>query len=115
MENRQLQWIQKNRRQRQTARPIGELIEKVVNSPRVSGSPWRRRLIAVLEAHGGPELLEQARIIDVRNGELILQVVEPAVRYQLRLAFEQRLLDAISTELPEAGIHTVRFTAGAQG
>jgi len=115
MENQQLQWVQKNRQRRSTARPVGELVEKVINSSRVSGSPWRRRLIAVLEAHGGPELLEQVRIIDVRNGELILQVVEPAVRYQLRLVFEQRLLDAIQSELPEAGIHTVRFTAGTQG
>lgn len=115
MENRQLQWVHKNRQRRYTVQPVGKLAEEVVNSPRISGSPWRRRLIAVLEAHGGPELLEQARIIDVRNGELILQVAEPAVRYQLRLAFEQRLLNAISTELPEAGIHTVRFTAGTRG
>ena len=115
MEERQLQWVQKNRQRRRTAQAVGELAQELVNSSKVSGSPWRRRLLAVLEAHGGPTLLDQAKMMDIRNGELVLQVAEPAVLYRLRLAFEQKILDAIDAELPEAGIHAVRFVVGMRG
>jgi hypothetical protein len=114
MKERQLQWVQENRRRQCAASALGELARDLVNSPKLSGSPWHRRLMAILETHGGPELLEHAKIVDVRNGELVLQVTEPAVLYQLRLAFEQRLLDALAAELPEAGIHAVRFVVGTR-
>jgi hypothetical protein len=32
--------------------------------------------------------------------------------YKLRVAWEQRLLALLRTQLPDSGIHTIRFTAG---
>jgi hypothetical protein len=76
---------------------------------RCCGLAWKRRLVAVLEEHAGPELLSKVEGFEVRRGELRLETAEPAVRYELGLRWEQRLLAVLRTQLPSAGITAVRF------
>jgi hypothetical protein len=76
---------------------------------RCCGPTWKRRLAAFLEEHAGPELMSKVEGFEVRRGELRLETAEPAVRYELGLRWEQRLLALLRTQLPSAGITAVRF------
>ncbi len=111
MNERQLQWVQKNRRMRETAAPLGDVVRQVLNSRAVKGAAWKRRLVGLLEEHAD-ELLEHAEPVSIRSGVLTLQVSEPALLYHLRVCWEQRLLKLLQAELPSAGINTVRFKCG---
>lgn len=104
--------VQENHTPRERAAVVGPVLREVLASPLIRGPAWRRRLLAVLTEHAGNELLVQAAPVSVRAGVLRFQVHEPALRYQLALQWEQRLLELLRAELPEAGIHTVRFTCG---
>jgi hypothetical protein len=111
----QLRHIQENRDGRVSRRfpvSVGQVAADLLRSERLAGPAWRRRLVAVLEEHAGDELLNHASIVGVRSGVLRLHVAEPALMYKLRVAWEQRLLTLLRTQLPDSGIHTIRFTAG---
>lgn len=113
--NEQLKYIQANRDARVSRRfpvSVGEVAADLLRDEQAAGPAWRRRLVAVLDEHAGGELLDHASIVGVRAGVLRLHVAEPALMYKLRLAWEQRLLELLRTQLPDSGIHTIRFTAG---
>jgi hypothetical protein len=114
--DQQLGYIQANRDKRVTRRfpkPVGQVAAEFLSSGVATGPAWRRKLVGLLEEQAGKELLAHASIVGVRAGVLRLHVAEPALMYSLRLMWEQRLLNLLRTELPEAGVHTVRFTTGA--
>ena len=79
------------------------------------GPAWRQQLMAVLEQHAGAGLLSKVQGVEARQGELRLEVSEAAVRYELRLRWEQRLLALLRSQLPAAGITAVRFVPGRCG
>ncbi len=79
---------------------------------RCRGVAWKQRLMEVLEEHAGPGLLSRVQGLEARRGELRLEVSEPAVRYELGLRWEQRLLALLRSRLPSAGITAVRFVPG---
>lgn len=113
--DQQLKYIQGNREEwvnRRFPISVGAVAADLLRSEQLAGPAWRRRLVAVLEGHAGGELLNHAMIVGVRSGVLRLHVAEPALMYKLRLAWEQRLLDLLRTQLPDSGIHTIRFTSG---
>lgn len=112
----QLKYVQGNRDSRVSRRfpvPIGSVAADLVRSEQFAGPAWRRRLVEVLEQHATGELLDHASIVGIRDGVLRLHVAEPAVMYKLRLAWEQRLLELLHRQLPDCGIHSIRFTAGS--
>jgi len=110
----QLKWIQENRDRRVSRRapqPIGSFAADVVKE-QVSLPAWRRNLVAVLDEVAGGALLDHTTIVGVRDGVLKLHVAEPALMYDLRLRWEQRLIEELHARLPESGIHAIRFTTG---
>lgn len=110
----QLKYIQGNLDARVSRRfpvSVGQIAADLLRSEQLTGPAWRRRLVMVLEEHGG-ELLNHASIVGVRNGVLRLHVAEPSMMYKLRMDWEQRLLELLRSQLPDSGIHTIRFTAG---
>lgn len=112
MDNRQLHWVQRNRRLRDSAAPLGVLAKSVLDSRQVKGAAWKRRLLGLLEEHAGRELLEHAEPVSIRSGVLTFQVREPVMLYHLRVHWEQQLLKLLQAELPAAGINVVRFRCG---
>ena len=115
LSDEQLKCIQQNRERwirRRSAGRVGDLAAELLQSGLFDGPAWRRQLVGVLEAHAGGELLKHATIVGVRGGVLRLHVAEPALMYSLRLKWEQRLIALLRSELPDAGIFSVRFTAG---
>lgn len=113
----QLKYIQGNRDGRVSRRfpvSVGQVAADLLRSELLAGPAWRRRLVALLEEYCG-ELLEHASIVGVRNGVLRLHVAEPAMMYKLRMGWEQPLLELLRQQLPDSGIHTIRFTAGSLG
>ncbi len=116
LSDEQLKHIQANRDKRVTRRfprPVGQVAAEFMKSGMAVGPAWRRQLCGFLQDRAGDDLLNHASVISVRAGVLKLHVSEPAMMYSLRLTWEQRLLQLLRTELPQAGIHTVRFTTGA--
>lgn len=103
-----LRWVQRNRRVGDTQR-IGAVAAEVLAKQVQSGPAWRRRLLAVLAEHAGPEFLGRVFVAGLRDGVLRLEVVEPGELYALRVEWEQRLARVVQAELPAAGIQTVRF------
>lgn len=117
LSDQQLSFIQGNRDKRvrrRAPKSVGEVAAEFLSSGMSSGPAWRRKLVGLLEDRAGEELLKHAIIESLRGGVLKLHVTEPALMYSLRVMWEQRLLALFRTELPEAGIHTVRFTTGTR-
>ena len=106
---RRLQWVQRNLARGRKPQRLGEVAQALLSNPKLSGPAWRRRLLAVLAEHLGADLLDHVRVAGVRDGVLKLEVSEPAVLYHLRLQWEQRIVEVLHAELPEVGVHTVRF------
>jgi hypothetical protein len=103
-----IQWAQRNRQVPSPA-PIGSIAGDLLESGLFSGPAWRRRLLAVLQERA-EGLLEQVEVLGVQRGVLKLSVQEPALAYCLRLQWEQPLIALLRAELPESGIHAIRFT-----
>lgn len=115
LSEQQLRYVQENRDRRVQRRwpvAVGRVAAELQTSGQLSGPAWRRRLIAVLAELPAAELLDRVSIVGVRNGVLKLQVAEPALLYDLRLRWEQRLINLLRAEVPEAGVHSIRFVAG---
>ncbi len=109
MENGRLHWVQKNRNWGMRVEPVGEVAKKLVGSSKFSGSAWQRQLLAYLGEYAGPALLDHARVLGTRDGVLTFEVDSSAMQYQLRLRWEQPLLELLQNKLPAAGIREVRF------
>ena len=110
MDDQRLQWVQKNRTRRRAPTLIGADVKGVLESPPVAGSAMQRRLASMLQEYAGADLLDYAAVGGVDKGVLTLYVESAAVLYQLRLVWEQKLLQLMQSQLPGAGIHEIRFT-----
>jgi hypothetical protein len=109
--DRKLFFAHLNGQRRERAEPIAGLV-KAEFERRCRGATGQQRLLALLEEHAGPGLLSRVQGLETRRGELRLEVSEPAVRYELGLRWEQRLLALLKSRLPSAGITAVRFVPG---
>jgi len=47
--------------------------------------------------------------VEVRAGVLRLSIAEPAVRYRLRMTWEERLVSLLREGLPQSGVSRVVF------
>ncbi len=93
---------------RGSAAAAGDLVKAALEA-RTKLSVLQRRLLGMLEEQAGGELLDHVTLVEVNRGVLRVETAEPAVLYDLRLRWEQRILELVDTHLPEMGIHTVRF------
>ncbi len=91
------------------AAPIGELVD-VVLTDRAVLSELQGRLLDLLEQQAGPDLLEHVTSVGIKQGILKLETAEPAVLYDLRIRWQQRVLHLVNAYMPELGIREVRFT-----
>lgn len=109
--DRKLYFAHLNRQRPERTEAVAGLVRAEFER-RCRGPAWKQRLMAVLEEHAGPGLLSRVQGLETRRGELRLEVSEAAVRYELGLRWEQRLLAVFKSRLPSAGITAVRFVAG---
>jgi hypothetical protein len=114
MDERHLHWVQKNRKWGRQAESVGSLAARLKASPKFSGSAWQRRLLGLLEEYAGPALLDHAHVSGTRNGVLTFEVDSAVMQYELRLRWEQPLLELLQNQLPAAGIREVRFVISNQ-
>jgi hypothetical protein len=112
MDDRQLHWVQRARRVTEKTARLGPLAQELMKSLGRGGPAWRQRLVTLLYEQVGSALLDQAEPLSLRRGVLTFEVNNAAIAYTLRLEWEQRLLSLIQARLPQAGVHTIRFTAG---
>jgi hypothetical protein len=108
-DTRRLEWVQRNRGTRPGAEAIGAWAERAVIDRLRALPAWRRRLLGVLEECLGADWNSYVMSVDLQDGVLKIGVGEPARLYQLRLQWEQRLLEVLRAELPAAGIHSIRW------
>jgi hypothetical protein len=101
------------RRRRGAVGMAGDVAREVLAAADKACGP-RQRVAQVLEEVIGAPLMSQAGVADVRGGVLTLVAAEPAVTYQLRMRWEQAILGLAGREVPDLGIHTVRFVASAR-
>ena len=112
MDDRQLKWVQRARVGRESDTPVGSIARDFVQSLGRGGPAWRQELIGILYDEIGIPLLEFAEPTSIRRGVLTFHVNEPAMACHLRIQWEQPLLQLLTSRLPQAGIHTIRFAAG---
>ena len=112
LSERQLRQMQANAEKRTRRRPsaIGDLARELLESPAFRKSGRNVQVIDVLAA-AFPELMRQVRVGGIRAGVLRLEVDTPAIAYDLRLRWEQRLLGLLQDRLPGRGVFEVRFLA----
>ena len=96
------------KRRRGSSMPLGGLLREVLERGKKLSGPAQRAW-EVLESHGGATLVEQIDSVTVRGGALVVDVAEPAVRYHIRITWQQRILEWIQAELPGLGINEIRF------
>jgi len=68
-----------------------------------------RELLELLWEQAGPELMDHVLDVEVRAGVLRLSIAEPAVRYRLRMTWEERLVSLLREGLPQSGVSRVVF------
>lgn len=107
-EDRRLYFAHQNGQGHERVEGVGGLVQGEFERC-CRGPVWKRRLLAVLEEHAGPALTARLGGVEARRGELRLEVADSAVRYELGLRWEQRLLAVLRSQLPSAGITAVRF------
>lgn len=110
--DRQMLFAHRNRQYALRASSIGAEVRAEFARRCSDGPAWRRRLVAVIEEHAGPELLTKVGGVELRRGVLRLEVADATVRYELGLRWQQRLLAILQAHLPAAGISGVRFVVG---
>ncbi|MBN1510136.1 MAG: hypothetical protein JW955_25035 [Sedimentisphaerales bacterium] len=93
---------------RGTATQAGQVAKGVLEG-RSRLSCVERRLLAVLDEEGGAELVDRVVGLGLKRGVLRIETGDGVTVYELRLRWEQRLLRAVQKELPEVGVHAVRF------
>ena len=113
MNERQLKWVQQSRTLRQRDARVDDLAKECVQALGRGGPAWRQKMIGVLYDEVGLELLDHAEPVSISRGVLTFRVAEAAAAYHLRMQWEQRLLQLIAARLPQAGIHTIRFSTSA--
>ncbi len=89
--------------------PVGRAVREVVEG-RSRLSVQERRLLALFDEEGGPEFTQQVATLSLRRGVLRIGTSDGVTLYDLRLRWEQRLLQAVQKRMPELGIHMVRFS-----
>src|SRR5689334_21085199 len=112
MDDRQLRWEQQSKAVRQRDARAGDVARECVQALGRGGPAWRQRLIGVLYDEVGFDLLDHAEPASISRGVLTFRVTEAAMVYHLRIQWEQRLLQLLAARLPQAGIHSIRFSAG---
>ncbi|GMV96685.1 MAG: hypothetical protein AMXMBFR83_10470 [Phycisphaerae bacterium] len=110
--DRQLTFVHRNGQHALRVSPVGPEVRAEFARRCSDGPAWRRRLVAVIEEHAGPELLAKVAGVELRRGVLKLEVSDATVRYELGLRWQQRLLAILQAHLPAAGISGVRFVVG---
>jgi len=70
----------------------------------------QRRIEELLKEYAGAELIDSVAVGELSKGMLTLYVADAAVLYQLRLIWEQKVLQIVQAHLPAAGIYEIRFT-----
>jgi hypothetical protein len=91
----------------------GEAVRRILeDQSRLSAC--QRRVLQILDDEGGLALLNHVTGTGLRRAVLRIEVSEPAVLYELRLRWEQRLLAALQEKAPELGVQAVRFMAAGQ-
>ena len=93
----------------------GELVQSLLDG-RTSLTAVQQRVLTVLDEQAGAEVVAHIASVGVSRGVLRIETEEPAVLYDLRLRWEERILRLVQRELPDLGVRRVRFAlARAQG
>lgn len=133
MNDEQLRWVQYNhgetgararppvetertrqREEREAARrgavtQIGKLVRAMVEK-RSGLTALQQKLLAILDEEGGIDLAAQVTGLGLYQGILRIETADPVTLYNLRMRWQRRLLEAVQSRLPEAGIRAVRFS-----
>jgi hypothetical protein len=91
---------------------VGDLVAGTLAAAKEASGP-RAQVTRVLQEAMGETLLGQLEVTGIRAGVVSLTVQEPAAACQLRLHWEQVILQSLRRELPALGIREVRFVTRA--
>ncbi len=109
MDERQLEWVSRNRVPRRKAETIGALLARARQRAPLKVPPWRPRIVSVLAAVADPTLAEHAWVLAFRAGVVILGVDEAGLVGALRMRWHRVLRERFEACLPDLGVVDVRF------
>lgn len=96
------------------AQRVGDIARRVFEQGQAR-SVLVGRIWECLGTYVGEDLLAYVAVRDARVGVLTLEVAEAALAYELRLRWEQTILDLLQRHMPGSGISRVRFTVSRPG
>jgi hypothetical protein len=92
---------------------VSELLEKWLKSNRASERLEKGNCFSLWKEVVGEDLAQSTRVVEVRNGEMIVEVNSAPLLNELSTYFREEILDALREREEFRGVHKLRFRAGS--
>ncbi len=109
MDDRQLEWVVRNRARRLPGEPVGEVLRRLRRRAPLKVPAWRPRVAEVVAETVDGMFREHAWIGGLRAGVLTFNVDDPSLAGVLRMQWHRPLTDVLAQRLPDLGVVGVRF------
>jgi hypothetical protein len=109
MDERQLQWVEHNRRWRPRAESIAGILKRERRRAPLKVPAWRTRVAGVLAEATDGTFADHTWLAGLRSGVLWLNVDDATLLGVLRMQWHRLLVDLLGERLPDLGIVDVRF------
>jgi predicted nucleic acid-binding Zn ribbon protein len=89
--------------------PVGPVLEKLLTKLGFSERLDEEAMLRSWKALVGDFLAAHSAPVGLKNGELLIRVTQPAVRYELDRVWKKRILDTMQKEFGKSKIRSLRF------
>lgn len=113
--DRQLRWVSKNRRRRQSSETLAELVDAFPIAR------WKRQsrrwegVVRVLNEILGAEIVNGLSIVSRRGGVLVLETDDASAACTFEYRYALRIAEALQVAEPGSGVRQVRFRQRVEG
>lgn len=92
---------------------VSEILKKWLKHNRVSERLEEGNCFSRWKEVVGEDLAQNTRVVEVRNGEMIVEVSSAPLLNELSTYFREEILDALREREEFRGVHKLRFRAGS--
>ena len=103
----------KGRQESQDFAPIGDVVERWLKNHRVRARVDPASLFGKWREVVGQEIASQTRVIDLKGGELIVEVRSAPLLNELATYYCQEILESLRRVAEFQGVRTIRFKSGS--
>ncbi|MFV0337833.1 MAG: DUF721 domain-containing protein [Chthoniobacterales bacterium] len=94
---------------RERTRAVGEVLEKLLPRLGLGEKLDERQIQDTWRELVGDFLAEHSRPVSLRSGALVIQVLQPAVHYELDRVWKTKILERLQKHFGRTKIRSIRF------